>query len=63
MNYIKRLELELKEANADKEMADYVVNELFRYLNSDKFACGNELDGYISIRDVRGYLTRIRAQL
>lgn len=43
MNYIKRLEHELQEAQLDKQKADEIVNELFQYLNSSKFQCGDEL--------------------
>lgn len=60
MNYIKRLENELKEANLDKQKADEIVNELFGYLNSSKFQCDNELDNYVNIKDIMTYLHRIR---
>ena len=30
--------------------------ELHKYLNSSKFRCGDLLDGYINISDVRKYL-------
>lgn len=60
MNYIKKLENELKEANLDKQKADEIVNELFGYLNSSKFQCDNELDNYVNIKDIMTYLHRIR---
>ena len=37
-----------------------LINEFQQYLNSDKFACGNELDGYINISDVHDMLDQIR---
>jgi hypothetical protein len=63
MNYIKKLQLEVKELTADKKCADDIVNELFRYLNSEKFTCGSELDNYVNIKDIMVYLTRIRSVL
>lgn len=60
MNYIKRLEHELQEAQLDKQKADEIVNELFKYLNSSKFQYGNELDNYVNIKDIMTYLHRIR---
>ena len=63
MNYIKRLEKEIEEANQDKKCAEDIVNELFRYLNSDKFNCGNSLDQYVNVKDIATYLHRIKAVL
>jgi hypothetical protein len=63
MNYIKRLEHELQEAQLDKQKADEIVNELFKYLNSSKFQCGDELDNYVNIKDIMTYLDRIRSVL
>lgn len=36
---------------------------LEKYLNSDKFRCGNELDGYVNIRDLLPKLAEIRSNL
>ena len=37
-----------------------LINEFAVYINSDKFACGNELDGYINISDIHDMLDQIR---
>jgi hypothetical protein len=58
MNYIKRLEAEKTETEAQKTEAREAAEELRRYLLSDKFQCGSELDGYVSIKDV---LNRLEA--
>jgi hypothetical protein len=50
MNYINKLQ-------AIKQTHDEFVSELKTYLNSSKFSCGDELDGYVQINDI---LSRIR---
>lgn len=56
MNYIKRLEQELAEMKTLAEEARNEATSLRRYLTSDKFRSGNELDGYVNVKDV---LTRL----
>lgn len=60
MNYIKQLQLKIGILEADKEAVDEIVTELYQYINSDKFMCGDELDGYVNIRDISIYLDRMR---
>ena len=60
MNYIKRLEMEVTELGNDIEIIDNIVTEAYQYLNSTKFRCGDELDGYVNIKDIMSYLDRIR---
>lgn len=58
MNYIKKLEQENKEKDEKIEEIQDTINELRRYLNSDKFqAEQNDLQGYVNIKDV---LTRLQ---
>ena len=38
-------------------------NAFLRHLNSNKFHCGDELDGYINISDVYDYLLTIKDSL
>jgi negative regulator of replication initiation len=53
MNYIKKLEMEIKEKNEKIEEINQIVNELRRYLNSDKFrAEQSDLQNYVNIKDV-----------
>lgn len=60
MNYIKRLQSEVSEAETKANEVDEVVTELYSYLNSSKFFCGDELDGYVNIKDIMTYLDRMR---
>lgn len=57
-----KLELivELGNANYNIKLTDDIILELSSYLNSDKFNCNNELDGYVNIKDIFNYLNRIR---
>lgn len=62
-NFIQSLKSEnaaLKDKSTD---ATNICNELLRYMNSEKFHCGNELDGYINTSDVQAYLMRIKESL
>ena len=53
MNYIKRMEMEVQEKSLEIEAINDKINELRRYLNSDKFqAEQNDLQGYVNIKDV-----------
>jgi hypothetical protein len=48
---------------ADISDANTICNELLHYLNSEKFRCGDELDGYVSCKDVLYYVMRIKSNL
>ena len=37
-----------------------LVNEFSKYLNSEKFNCGNEMDNYINISGVHDMIDQIR---
>jgi hypothetical protein len=63
MNYIKRLEMEVVELGNDIEIIDNIVTEAYKYLNSEKFRCGDELDGYVNVKDIMRYLDRIRGNV
>lgn len=60
MNYIKALQAKVEENQASKEKIDEIINDLYAYMNSKKFNCGDELDNYINTQDVRNYLDQIR---
>ena len=63
MNYIKKLEKEnasLTDKSIDATMQIY---DLRRYLLSDKFRCGDELDQYVNIQDVLNRLDCIESAL
>jgi len=61
MNYIKQLQANNKEANEKSEKVDEIVTEIYNYVNSSKFNCGDDLDGYVNITDITKYLDRIRS--
>ena len=63
MNYIKKLQEEVKRHNESTENVYSVICELYAYMNSSKFNCGDTLDNYINVSDVRNYLYRIRKEL
>ena len=46
----------IKELEDNIAYGQSVIMELHKYLNSSKFRCGDSLDGYINISDVRKYL-------
>ena len=52
MNYIKRLEEENREKNEAVVKGLGAINEIRRYLNSEKFRCGDDLDGYVNVADM-----------
>ena len=54
------MQSQVKEHEASKEKIDQVINDLYAYMNSKKFHCGDELDNYINTQDVRNYLDQIR---
>ena len=57
MNYIKRLQAQVRALQQEKLALRNGLNELDRYLCSPKFSCGSELDGYVSVNDVRNRLS------
>ncbi|MEE9373457.1 MAG: hypothetical protein V3V00_10430 [Saprospiraceae bacterium] len=63
MNYIKKLEKENKAMKRALERTNTQIKLFTTHIFSDKFHCGNELDGYISTNDVDNHLTLIRNAL
>ena len=63
MNYIKRLQQLLSSHRNSKEVAQENLADLRRYLLSEKFHCGSDLDGYVNIKDVLRYVDRVRGDL
>ena len=59
MNYIKRLEAENRKLVENAFNAGQAILELRVYLESDKFQCGDNLDGYVHIKDVIARLNNI----
>jgi hypothetical protein len=60
MNYIKSLKNDKAQLEMAKDRAHMAICDLAQYLNSDKFSCGNELDGYVNVDDVKRYLLTIK---
>ena len=52
MNYILQLQQEVKEHKQEIQNTFETLDGLRKYLLSDKFRCGDSLDGYVNIRDV-----------
>lgn len=59
MNYIQKLNNEIKRLDRQRATAWEQVAELKAYLCSSKFNCGNELDRYVNITDVLNRLNQI----
>lgn len=59
MNYIAKLNDQVKRLDLQRAVAWDQVFELKKYLTSGKFNCGNELDGYVNIKDVLDRLAQI----
>jgi hypothetical protein len=55
--YINQLQDTLADVSAQRDSLKEMVQDLEAYLQSDKFRCGDELDGYVNINDV---LARLR---
>lgn len=62
-NHIRDLKYQAELANAQRQSADTEIVELIQYLNSDKFQCGSELDGYVNVKDIMDRLRNVRACL
>lgn len=63
MNYIKKIEGENRNAVEAKEKALEAIKDLECYLESSKFNCGSELDGYVNVKDVLARLVHVNGAL
>lgn len=63
MRYINRLEAEAQAANTAAKATREQIDDLVSYLNSSKFRCGDELDGYVNIQDILPRLFEMRSSL
>ena len=52
MNYIHRLQGEVREKEREAKTLRESLSALRNYLLSEKFRCGDPLDGYVNVRDV-----------
>jgi hypothetical protein len=52
VNYIHKLQQEVNELKSQRDSLLDRLNELECYLLSDKFNCGDRLDGYVNCQDV-----------
>lgn len=59
MNYIQKLNDKISRLDTQRAVAYDAVQDLKQYLQSSKFRCGNELDGYVNIQDVMNRLAQI----
>ena len=63
MNYIKKLQ-ELNKECADKIVkSSLAIDSTLLYLESGKFRCGDNLDGYVNITDMHHRLREISSLL
>lgn len=62
---MKKSELEIlvNELKQDKDNCDNNLLEIVSYLNSSKFRCGDELDGYVNINDILSRIQLVRDEL
>jgi len=60
MNYIKQLQAENEELTKEVAALKEMARDLYNHMHSEKFSCGDELDGYVSTSDVR---TRMEAMI
>jgi len=58
MNYIHKLQKEIKDKEAMLQKMVEALQGLRAYLQSEKFRCGNDLDGYVNTQDVLNRLPR-----
>jgi len=54
------MQAKVKENEVSRSKIDQIVNDLYTYMNSKKFHCGDDLDNYINTQDVSNYLDKIR---
>jgi hypothetical protein len=59
MNYIHKLQETVDTLSSQKRELQDGIKELKSYLQSSKFNCGDELDGYVNIQDVINRLPEI----
>jgi hypothetical protein len=52
MNYISKLQEQVRCHQAERAAILEGLNDLTRYLNGAKFSCGSELDSYVNVKDV-----------
>jgi hypothetical protein len=52
MNYIHKLQKDNEGLKDEINIIKESLDDLRRYLNSSKFQCGDELDGYVNVKDV-----------
>ena len=52
MRYINTLQNQVKERNETLSEISTGILELKSYLLSEKFRCGDQLDGYVNVKDV-----------
>lgn len=58
-NYIIQLQEMVETLSSQKRELQDGIKELKSYLQSSKFNCGDELDGYVNIQDVLNRLPEI----
>lgn len=63
MNYIKALEADNAELKKAVDAANETIMDLAQYLNLPKFHCGDGLDGYVNVDDVKSRLILIKDAL
>lgn len=64
MNYLLKLQADLKQAKQNLKQADEELQALKVYLNSKKFReCEGELRNYVNVQDVLNRVEVVRAEL
>ena len=63
MNYIKSLQNDRNQFDIAVDRAHEAIMDLAGYLNSSKFSCGDDLDGYVNVEDVKSRLINIKDAL
>jgi len=58
MNYIYKLQKEVEDKDEMLRKMVEALQGLRAYLQSEKFRCGNDLDGYVNTQDVLNRLPR-----
>lgn len=62
-NYIKTLQEENKQKQETIDTLERGLNDLLRYINSEKFNGDGELSGYVNVRDIALRVNEIKSQL
>ena len=60
MNYIKRLESDRHTLESGITNIASELDDLIAYLQSEKFSCGSDLDGYVNTSDVLARISHAR---